>query len=349
MSQNVQIENSLDPPFQLSRQSVTYLAIALSKAPNAIVFGKKEVEKDTLEDQINTLEARLTKRDISNRTRDFYELQLHKARECVIEDDANAIRDLEVMRAYAAGQEEKRLAQKVELNQWEVYSRFADYAMVNCQRLQKVNGNYEFQNYQWKEIVRRLDMEDVEHEAWQSQNTVSTSAPEPMRPIRSSLLQAMEKLNENDCEQMFWEIRLYAARNAKMHSGILDLRGQAKYDEVLEVIRNDIQTIADLLPEEKKKDDIQRYRETVFRYRRKYWDEREGEGQMMEVPKKPTTLEHEKQMAENAMGEIKKKASNPKQSAMEAIKATLKAVAKQMEVQGPLIQVPIRKSKPLER
>lgn len=39
------------------------------------------------------------------------------------------------MRAYAAGQEEKSLAQKAELNQWEVYSRFADYAMVNCQTI----------------------------------------------------------------------------------------------------------------------------------------------------------------------------------------------------------------------
>lgn len=37
-----------------------------------------------------------------------------------------------------------------------------------------------------------------------------------------------------------------------------------QYDEVLEIIRNDIQMIADLLPEEKK-EEINRYRETVFR------------------------------------------------------------------------------------
>ena len=162
--------------------------------------------------------------------------------------------------------------------------------------------------------------------------------PDP-RPIRVSLLQAMEKLNENDCEQMFWEIRLCAARNIEMHSGILDLRGQAKHDEVLRITRDDIQTIADLLPEEKKEEiTLPVYRETVFRYRRKYWDEREGEGQMLEVLKKKATLEHEKQMDENAIGDIKKKASNPKQSAMEAIKSTIDAIAEQIVKQGPMIQ-----------
>ena len=148
---------------------------------------------------------------------------------------------------------------------------------------------------------------------------------------------------------MFWEIRLYAARNIKMHSGILDLRGQAKYDEVLEIIGDDIQTNADLLPEEKK-EEITKYRETVFRYQQKYWEEREGEGQMLEVLKKKATLEHEKQMAENAIGDIKKKASNTKQSAMEAIKSTLDAIAEQIVKQGPMIQDPDDKiRKPLER
>ena len=108
------------------------------------------------------------------------------------------------MRAYATGQEEKRFAQKTELNQWEAFSRFADYAMVNCQRLQKVNGNYEFQKYQWNEVVQKLDKEDCQHEAWRLQTTQEStstsyySTPEPSRPIRVSLLQAMEKLNEND-------------------------------------------------------------------------------------------------------------------------------------------------------
>ena len=37
-----------------------------------------------------------------------------------------------------------------------------------------------------------------------------------------------------------------------------------QYDEVVEIIRDDIQMIADLLPEEKK-EEINRYRETVFR------------------------------------------------------------------------------------
>ena len=32
----------------------------------------------------------------------------------------------------------------------------------------------------------------------------------------------MEELNEQDQEQMFWEIRLYAERNKKMHGGVLD-------------------------------------------------------------------------------------------------------------------------------
>lgn len=59
---------------------------------------------------------------------------------------------------------------------------------------------------------------------------------------------------------------------------------------------------------------------------------------MMEVLKKTATLEYEKQMAENAIGDIQKKVSNPKQSAMEVIKSTLDAIAEQIAMQGPMIQ-----------
>ena len=34
-------------------------------------------------------------------------------------------------------------------------------------------------------------------------------------------------------EQMFWEIRLYAKRNVEFHNLVLELRGQARYDELL--------------------------------------------------------------------------------------------------------------------
>ncbi len=41
--------------------------------------------------------------------------------------------------------------------------------MVNCQALDKLNGNLEFQKYQWKEVVEKLDNDDEEYEAWQAE------------------------------------------------------------------------------------------------------------------------------------------------------------------------------------
>ena len=63
----------------------------------------------------------------------------------------------------------------------------------------------------------------------------------------------MKRLNEDDVDQMFWEIDLYASRNEKMHNGVLDLRGNAKYDDLLEIIRDDLNAIDELLPEDQKR------------------------------------------------------------------------------------------------
>ena len=44
----------------------------------------------------------------------------------------------------------------------------------------------------------------------------------PVRRTRGSVIKVMEELNEQDQEQMFWEIQLYAERNKQMHGGVLD-------------------------------------------------------------------------------------------------------------------------------
>ena len=175
--------------------------------------------------QIKDLEIQLSRRDITQRTRDFLKLQLSKAKENASTDDEAAIEELRIMSAFAAGRKENRLAQRAGLNEWELPSRFADYAMVECQKLDKLKGTFEYQKYQWNEIVQKLDMDVRDYKNWHSKCSSEPTIAGPSRPIRDSLIEAMTILDEKNHEQMFWEIRLYVARNEKMHSGILDLRG----------------------------------------------------------------------------------------------------------------------------
>lgn len=48
------------------------------------------------------------------------------------------------------------------------------------------------------------------------------TGPKPVRGTRALGVKAMEVSNKQDQEQMFWEIRLYADRNKKMQSDVLD-------------------------------------------------------------------------------------------------------------------------------
>ena len=218
---------------------------------------------------------------------------------------------------------------------------------VNCQELDKLNGNYEFQKHQWNGVVEKLNTEDNDYAIWKKQSTQqppdtsSPSPPEPARQIRDSPIKAMEAIDERDFEQMFWEIRLYAARNTKMHSGVLDLRGQARYDELLDVLRHDFQTIGDLLPKNKGKD-IKRYRDLVIRYRRKWRDEEEVEGEKLQLNKKEITLNHEMKVVKEAAENASKQSSSSKES-METLKSTLKVISGQIAEQKPLIEDANRK------
>lgn len=211
--------------------------------------------------------------------------------------------------------------------------------MVNCQALDRVNGSFEFQKYQWNEVVAKLDNENKEYEAWQAQQKENPgeSSSKPLRKIRASLVRAMEALDERDIEQMFWEIRLYAARNEKMHSGVLDLRGKAKYDEVLAIIRDDLNTIEDLLPEEKR-NEASRYRECVTRYRKKWWSQKEGIGEKLILTKSDAAKNHEKAVKEAATVGAKSEPPDLPATPMEKIQKALNSVAEQLADQRPLVE-----------
>lgn len=49
-------------------------------------------------------------------------------------------------------------------------------------------------------------------------------------PVRRELVRTMPVASEieDTFEQAFWETPMHAARNLKMHSGILELRSQAR-------------------------------------------------------------------------------------------------------------------------
>lgn len=50
----------------------------------------------------------------------------------------------------------------------------------------------------------------------------------------------MKKLKKAGMDQLLWEIGLYAARNKKIHSGLFGSMGVAKFEELLKVMRDDL-------------------------------------------------------------------------------------------------------------
>ncbi|KAK3169649.1 hypothetical protein OEA41_009033 [Lepraria neglecta] len=145
------------------------------------------------------------------------------------------------------------------------YARFADYAMERCKRLMQVDGNFTFQKMLWHDVVEKLDAEDREFLEWEGSETEA-----PQQIIRLELVSAMDILKETNEEQMFWEIRLYANKNVEFHNLLLELRGQARYDELLLHTFEDERSVQSVLPKEELKD-AEHYQTAIKRYREKFW------------------------------------------------------------------------------
>lgn len=166
--------------------------------------------------------------------------------------------------------------------------------MVNCKRLMRANGNYTFKKMLWHDVVEKLDAEKREFAEWEGSETEA-----PQGRIRLELLSAMETLKETNKEQMFWEIRLYASRNVEFHDPMMDLRGQARYDELLLHTFEDERSVQNVLPKEEFKD-AHHYIRAIERYREKFWILKRPRDVPEIWEKKAFVLEHEKAVREKS-------------------------------------------------
>ena len=184
-----------------------------------------------------------------------------------------------------------------------------------------------------------LKDEDKEYDSWQAHHAEPSSPSqklEPARRIRSSLIEAMKRLNEDDVDQMFWDIDLCASRNEKMHNGVLDLRGNAKYDDLLEILRDGLNAIDELLPEDQERE-ADRYRQCAIRYRRKWWDEKEVRGQKIQLTKKKSTLNNEKAVEKATAAGVKNKFPELSATSRERFQKKLDRIAEELSEQRPLV------------
>lgn len=162
--------------------------------------------------------------------------------------------------------------------------------------------------------------------------------PAAPRPIRDSLEAAMVQVIERERDQMLWEIRLYAARNSRMHETALDLRGKARYDELLEVPRDDINAIEHLLPEGKSQEK-DNYRKMVIRYRDKWWYNKEVGGERIQLFKTQATKQHELQELNKIKSKvIEKKPPEEKLSQSDRIERILNNIDQRITSHGSIIE-----------
>ena len=240
--------------------------------------------------------AELQKRDITDRTRQYYEWLIRMTQDQLKsgDPDPQTLSQFDIVHNYqqARAQELEECQQK--LKSVDRYARFADYAMERCKRLMLVDGSFTFQKMLWHDIVEKLDAEDREFLEWEGSETEA-----PQRIIRLELVCAMDICKETNEEQMFWEIRLYANRNVEFHNLMLELRGQARYDELLLHTFEDERSVQSALPKEKLKD-ARRCRTAIKRYRKKFWTEIDTGNGPGNWEKKAFVLEHEKAVREKS-------------------------------------------------
>ena len=106
----------------------------------------------------------------------------------------------------------------------------------------------------------------------------------------------MKIADEEEQDQALWEIKMYAKRNQKVHSGVLELRGSAKYDDLCTLLTKDLDEAPALLPKNEQQD-LEYYRNGIRRYRAKLFeiaDTGEGRGSIWE--KEAKTKAHEDQV-----------------------------------------------------
>ena len=282
----------------------------VSAPPSEIIKSKKEALVAACEEKIELYEAELQKRDITVRTWQYYEVLIEVTQKQLKsgDPDPQILSQFDTVHNYqqARAQDLKAQDQALQARDQELeecqqklksidrYAKFADYAMVRCKRLMNVDGNFTFQKMLWHEIVEKLDAEDREFAEWEGSKTEA-----PQQRIRLELVSAMDILRETDEEQIFWEIRLYAKRNVKFHNVMLELKRQARYDELLLQTFEDERSVQSVLPKEELKD-AGHYRTAIKRYREKYWDPIDTGDGPENWRKKAFVLAHEKAVREKS-------------------------------------------------
>ncbi|MCJ1455899.1 hypothetical protein MMC28_006256 [Mycoblastus sanguinarius] len=159
-----------------------------------------------------------------------------------------------------------------------------------------MDANFVFQDYLWHEVVEMLDNEDKAFAEWEAHQVINPLLEKPNRPIHQELYSAMQIVGEEEHDQAIWEIRMYAKRNQKVHSGVLELGGSAKYDELFTVLARDLAEAPALLPKNELQD-LEYHRNCIRRHRAKFFELADlGDGSGSTWEKKAKTKAHENQV-----------------------------------------------------
>ena len=155
------------------------------------------------------------------------------------------------------------------LEKYDHMAQMGDYAMGTCKALKNAKGEkWTFKKLWWVDINRQLDEEEARVVEWQESGEVGER---PATKLRDELIRAMHAIDEDDEEQIFFEIRFYRDRNLEMHSGILDLRLAGRYEEVLAIIEKDLRDLRDSLPADQMRH-FKKYESTILRFRSSWFE-----------------------------------------------------------------------------
>ena len=181
--------------------------------------------------------------------------------------------------------------------------RLGEYAVDACEDLFHVDGQSWLDAYNPQTIAYLLENEARFKSEWEQQleeyyaarddrdipvvlrNNSKPQLPEWLYPqmgqeaayrsIRKNLMIAMNKRgDEAEVEQIFWEMRQYLklSKQAPVEGGPLELQKKGRYDDLLELCQNDMNSLPAILPEDQKADSWW-YSRVIFRFRKKYFVE----------------------------------------------------------------------------
>lgn len=170
--------------------------------------------------------------------------------------------------------------------------KIREYIIGLCEDLMEMEGNFLFKACNIPELATALEEEDCAFAAWERDQVqldiLKQSKPErpiwlysepampnpkrAYRSLRKDLQAAVERKEEGDIDQVIWEIQQYEKRTYKiaMPGGPFELQRAGRYEELLEMCQSDRDSLPTLLPEQQATDLI-RYRQSIFRYKNRYF------------------------------------------------------------------------------